>query len=601
MTGTGSRMRRFAPKFLLLFIAVAAITAVLYGRFLSYRTSLQFFETTHEPEFLARDFSPLSDEALLQLGTAHSPENRPASSYQLHPSKKAPDTIRIGVFGCSFARGAETQPGGDFPYLLQREFESASMTDVEVINFGVGGYGLQQAYLLWQELGAAYDLDYTIFHLFSFHRQRDATFVQLYGAYGPVHARYVLDGEGKLEFVPVLGKDREQACALYSRFITPWRYLRFDMKPPTLLRSVISRHRQLDLNPFYYFRGPGELDQIYTLILEDLINQSVNFIAGCNDEESFSLREFLPAYKDHFFRLSTPRLSWKMSGIYRAPKGHLSALGNKMAASEYRSLLAGERQTRIQLASRSGWPEDAKIGIRDRTIALDHAKEVYLGIESEPIGVFVTNAGLPGHTRRFSFKETGTRSLIDLSTGSNIMYLPLKRVLKAGAVIEAELRFSNGGAQSAVIGEIESRFGVLGRVLLRNTTDEPLQLVRITLGNGPPSAKIVSERQVVSLRLLMDGQTILKGVPKSSRDPNDRVQMFDLIPASSTIVKMRAHPRQSPDVLNGLHSEMVSLVIVSKDSPPRAIPAFRITIQSEIFPERATVSSAPINPQMVAP
>ncbi len=601
MTGTCSRMRRFAPKFLLLFIAVAVITAVLYGRFLSYRTSLQFFETTHKPEFLARDFSPLSDEALLQLGTAHSPANRPASSYQLHPARKAPGTTRIGVFGCSFARGAETEPGGDFPYLLQREFESAFMTNVEVINFGVGGYGLQQAYLLWQELGAAYDLDYTIFHLFKFHRQRDATFVQLYGAYGPVHARYVLDGEGKLEFVPVLGKDREQACALYSRFIPPWRYLRFDMKPPPLLRSMVSRHRQLDFNPFYYFRRQGELDRIYTLILEDLINQSVNFIAGCNDEESFSLREFLPADKDHFFRLSTPRLSWKMSGIYRAPKGHLSALGNKMAASEYRSLLAGERQTRIQMASRSGWPEDVENVNRGRTIALDLAKEVYLGIDSVPIGVFVINAGSPGHTRRFSFKETGTRSLIDLSTGSNIMYMPLQQVLKTGAEIEAEVRFSNGGAQSAVIGEIESRFGVLGRVLLRNTAEEQLQSLRITLGTGPPSAKIVSERQVVSLRLLMDGQTILKGVPKSSRDPGDRVQLFDLIPASTTVVKMRAHPQQSPDILNGLHSAMVSLVIVSNESPPRAIPAFRITIQSEILPERSTVSWAPINPQKVAP
>lgn len=595
MTHTGTRMKRLAPKFLLLFFTIAAITGVVYVRFLKYRASLQFFETAHEPDFLSRDFSPLSDEAILQLGTAHSSANRPASSYQFQHTLKPLGTLRIGVFGCSFARGAETSPGGDFPSLLQREFQGTTIANVEVINFGVGGYGFQQAYLLWQELAASYNLDYTVFHLFSFHKQRDATFVQLHDAYGPVHGRYILNEEKQLEFIPVSGKDRAQALDLYFRFIPLWRYLRFDIKPPPLARSMIPGDRQLPGNPFYYFRGPGEIEQIYTLFLEDLIEHAPNFIAGANDEEAFSLRKTLPDGDDHFFRLWTPQYSWRMPGLYRAQRGHLSALGNKIAAAEYRSLLVGQLQSGFQLASRDGWPDATGTMSDVQDLALDSAKEVYLAIGSEPVGVFVTTIGNSGHSRRFNFAKSETRSLIDLSAGSKITYLPLQQVLETGSMIEIELHYENGETHSAAVGMIEENYGVLGRLVFR-----PIEASRgnpevtFTKTDEQPEVKVSSDRQVASLRILMNGESILLGRSKSAdkRDPGH--QVFSLVPNSNSFVTMRAHPLQSPDVLTGRQSAMVSLVITSQDGVTRTIPAFRIKLRPVAFPERHSSLKNPI-------
>ena len=598
MTHAGSKMRRLTPKILLLICSIAVITGVLYIRFLGYRASLQFFETAHEPDFLSRDFSPLSAEALLQLGTAHSSVNRPASSYQFQHTSKPPETLRIGVFGCSFARGAETSPGGDFPTLLQRKIQGTSTANVEVINFGVGGYGFQQAYLLWQELGASYNLDYTIFHLFSFHKQRDATFVQLHDAYGPVHGRYILNEEKQLEFIPVSGKDRAQALGLYFRFIPLWRYLRFDIKPPPIARSMIFGNGQLEVNPFYYFDGAGEVAQIYTLFLEDLIENSPNFIAGANDEESFSLRKNLPDGDDHFFRMWTPQYSWRMPGLYRAQRGHLSALGNKIAAAEYRSLLTGERQTSFQLASRSGWSEATETvsGVQD--LALDSAKEVFFAIDSEPVGVFVTTIGKTGHTLRFSFAKTGTRSLIDITVGSKILYLPLRKVLETGSEIEVQIHFENGETHSAAVGKIEEKSGVLGRLVFRNA--EALRgqpEVAFTKENGQPQVEVSSDRQVASLRVLMNGESILKGVPKSADKKDRGHQVFNLVPNSGSFVTMRAHPLQSPDVLTGLQSATVSVVAISKNGAKRTIPAFHIEMKSAAFPERHSSLMNPIELQ----
>ena len=171
------------------------------------------------------------------------------TSYLFFPETKPDGVIRIGVFGCSFVEGAEALDGLDFPSLLRSEFERAGMDSVEVINFGVSGFGIHQSYLMWQVLGAKYDLDYTIFNFWNFHRERDNTFIQLGDSYGPLHARYILV-EDRIELIDVVGIDWAEASARYFSLLPPWRYIRYDSKAPPLLRSVVPRYRFLP-NPLY--------------------------------------------------------------------------------------------------------------------------------------------------------------------------------------------------------------------------------------------------------------------------------------------------------------------------------------------------------------
>ena len=114
-TETRSAARGWVPwaaRLAILGITLAAIAAVVIWRYGRFREGLRFFEEAHSPEFLSQDFAPLTGEQVLQLGTAHNPENVPASSYRHFAAASEPGTTRIGVFGCSFTRGAETVDGG---------------------------------------------------------------------------------------------------------------------------------------------------------------------------------------------------------------------------------------------------------------------------------------------------------------------------------------------------------------------------------------------------------------------------------------------------------------------------------------------------------
>lgn len=71
--------------------------------------------------------------------------------YSATPS---PDRVRIAAFGESFTYGAEVALGENWAKQL-----SAMEPAVEVLNYGVGGYGLDQAYLRYLKLGRQYHPD----------------------------------------------------------------------------------------------------------------------------------------------------------------------------------------------------------------------------------------------------------------------------------------------------------------------------------------------------------------------------------------------------------------------------------------------------------
>lgn len=70
-------------------------------------------------------------------------------------------TYRIALFGDSYIYGAEVDYEETIGYLLQKILRKKGIK-VEVLNFGVGGYGIDQAYLKWQHLGKHFSPDMVI-------------------------------------------------------------------------------------------------------------------------------------------------------------------------------------------------------------------------------------------------------------------------------------------------------------------------------------------------------------------------------------------------------------------------------------------------------
>lgn len=71
------------------------------------------------------------------------------------------DTLRIAFVGDSFVFGSEVRDSEAFIPMLEQNLRDQGLR-VEVLNFGVGGYGLDQIYLDWVHRASAYQPDWVI-------------------------------------------------------------------------------------------------------------------------------------------------------------------------------------------------------------------------------------------------------------------------------------------------------------------------------------------------------------------------------------------------------------------------------------------------------
>lgn len=81
------------------------------------------------------------------------------SSEPAVPMEPSPGRLRIAVFGGSYTQGSTDQA---WWRVLEDELNSHGLP-AEVLNFGVGGYGMDQAYLRWKRDGAPYRPQIVIF------------------------------------------------------------------------------------------------------------------------------------------------------------------------------------------------------------------------------------------------------------------------------------------------------------------------------------------------------------------------------------------------------------------------------------------------------
>jgi hypothetical protein len=108
---------------------------------------------------------------------------------------KTPGTFRIAMFGDSFVLGSDVgqldAPGAQ----LERMLEQGGL-QAEVLNFGVGGYGFDQAYLRYDREGRHYDADVIVQGLQLENIGRNVTILRIVAVPGTVipfsKPRYVL-------------------------------------------------------------------------------------------------------------------------------------------------------------------------------------------------------------------------------------------------------------------------------------------------------------------------------------------------------------------------------------------------------------------------
>jgi len=129
-------------------------------------------------------------------------------------------TVRIATFGDSFVYGSEVQYSDTWAFGIARRLEAKDMV-VEVLNFGVPGYGTDQAYLRWIQAGARSAPSLVIFGLQLENMHRNVNLVRPF--YIPVvdlpfsKPRFV-DRQGQLQLINRPPVPPDQLAALIERF-----------------------------------------------------------------------------------------------------------------------------------------------------------------------------------------------------------------------------------------------------------------------------------------------------------------------------------------------------------------------------------------------
>ncbi len=148
-----------------------------------------------------------------RLGWTYRPDSvRQAGSFTINSNgirstrdfKEEPpaDSLRIALFGDSFTAGDDVGDDEVWGRQLEIMLKEAGLK-AEVLNFGVGAYGMDQAFLRWQEQGKHFAPDIVIFGLQPENLARNLNvFRQLMHGSGPPFSkpRFVVDN-GELELV----------------------------------------------------------------------------------------------------------------------------------------------------------------------------------------------------------------------------------------------------------------------------------------------------------------------------------------------------------------------------------------------------------------
>lgn len=372
-------------------LSIVAFT--LFVLFLSYYIfcrykikQLNYYNSITHTHYQEPVFPKLTQAQIVNLGWAHKevapPRTMsdfcPASSYIHFDTEKKKGVVRVGIFGCSYTEGSETGYGFDFTSLVQKRLHEQGYDQIEVINFGVGSYGIHQSYLLFDYLGKQYDLDVVIVNAYDFHKVRDNTFVYA-NNYAPIHARFILEGE-QLKLVPVIGKSRQEAIQKYHSFIPPLQYWWYDVKVPNCLSYFFKKEN----NPFYHVEDKAEIEETYKRIFKKWATEVKNVVLFTHDPEMRSLAVQLAKEHTNIYHYPTQSdtLQAQAKSLHLASMGHDSPLQNQFIADELVNLLTQTPEALKYMAFDRLQTPDSAIQTSVPSLALYEYDSMYFQIDT---------------------------------------------------------------------------------------------------------------------------------------------------------------------------------------------------------------------------
>jgi len=464
---------------------------------------------------------PEIDRAVMRrLGWLRAPSDRESSFAHFTPEKPE-DATRLCSFGSSFTFGTEVDGHSDYPTLLGEAFRRLGRDDVEVLNFGVGGYGFHQSHLLWEHVHERYGCDYTLIFPGRWFPERDTVF-----NYNPrkvpylIHARYVLRGDG-LELIDVVGDNHTERFDQYYRFLPRWRFLRYDREPPLALRSL----RPADSppsNPFYY-RSDGaeeEAQLTYRALLEKMAATGKPVILGSFSEVDAATGRSVDAPN-----LAVIEMDRRRTFPYAAPQSHQGTWGNDLIARAFLAAIVDGADTSVPVLETGDLDP---VPTMPTTTAVDMLPlaahtSVAVHLDDAAIGRFATVD--PGH--KSTLADDGTVSLLALKGPDQSItaacFLPLPRDLVDG--MDVSWKTVQGDRPPAL--EPIRLLGPGVNIGVLNVPDLEFDQARLKLVRGSSLAGPVS--------LQLAGEAILRG------EWNGRVRSrTDLEPVHGPCRRLRA-------------------------------------------------------------
>lgn len=317
-------------------------------------------------------------------------ENDKRSSFANFNPLKPDGVIRIGCFGDSFTHGAEVNDQLDYPSLLQNIFNKHGYNNVQVINFGTGGYGFHQTHMMWEWAKETYDLDFVLLMPPFLLEGRDSTFNNRFNYSKDIynfHSRYILKNKNDIERIDVIGTSTAERMKHYWRFIPALRYLRFDSYPPLFLSAPVSclfPDRRLKGNPFYYKKNvPKEMDTIYKILLARMSQGSSQVILGTYDPHVEDLAKAAAGSN-----LFTTLFDYSKNFPYKAFMDHNSPLGNEAVALQMFDCLTNKPESDLPLIETTNMDRQFMPAVQADKLPLSSFTNISLEINHVPIGRF---------------------------------------------------------------------------------------------------------------------------------------------------------------------------------------------------------------------
>ena len=137
--------------------------------------------------------------------------------------------LRIAIYGDSFTLGDDNSFENTWGYYLENNLKERGIK-AEVLNFGVGGYGMDQSFLRWRDGGYDYEPQIVLFGLSLENMKRNVNLIRTLYVLGTeisfFKPRFVFE-QDKLKLINVPTPSPDQLVEIL-RHLDSWEYLKYE-------------------------------------------------------------------------------------------------------------------------------------------------------------------------------------------------------------------------------------------------------------------------------------------------------------------------------------------------------------------------------------